>query len=233
MTKQPIVTLFTHTSEPLRAIALAIDIWHHPIPSHIEETIGYPYNWTEDKLVDKFRWLMKQPHQTPLEYFSMVWVFKNVSRAWQQQLTRHRLASYSIQSLRVVDPGEFAKEGRYHCPESVKEKDEYHGSMELIESIYRNMIDSGETTEDARGILPLNIHSPVTMCINYRALVGLLKQRLCIAAQEEWRSVAQQMREELIKVHPVFGEPLDCICGRFKNAGREMICRTTGKKVMG
>jgi len=186
-------------------------------------------SWTEEELVEKFRWLLKQPHQTPLEYFSMVWIFKGVSRAFQQQLTRHRLASYSIQSLRVVDVGQFADEGRYHCPESVRDKDRYHDYMLDIQDKYRRLIQSGESTENARGILPLNIHSPITMCINYRALIGLLKQRLCLCAQEEWKAVVAQMRSELGAIHPVFQEPLDCMCGRYRY--KNTVCKTSHRKV--
>lgn len=225
MTVIPEVTLFTHTADPLKAIALAIDIWHYPIPSRIEKS-----TWTEEELVEKFRWLLKQPHTTPLEYFSMVWVLKGVSRAFQQQLTRHRLASYSIQSLRVVDPGSFASEGRYHCSETVKDKKGYHRGMLMLEGLYRGAIVSGETTEDARGFLPLNIHSPVTMCINYRTLIGLLRQRMCLCAQTEWKSVVAQMRYELGKVHPVFQEPLDCMCERHKYRGT--LCKTAHKRVL-
>ncbi len=224
-TNHPEVTLFTHTMEPLKAIALAIDIWHYPVPSQRHDA-----PWTEGELVEKFRWLLKQPHQTPLEYFSMVWILKGVSRAFQQQLTRHRLASYSIQSLRVVDPGNFAEEGRYHCSETVKDKEGYHKGMLMLQGLYRGAIQSGETTEDARGFLPLNIHSPVTMCINYRTLIGLLKQRMCLCAQGEWKQVVAQMRSEVGKVHPVFQEPLDCMCGRYKN--RNTICKTAHKRVL-
>lgn len=217
--KKPEVKLFTYTRQPLKAIALAIDIWHNPIPSDIADM-----NYNEEELIEKFRWLLKQPHQTPLEYFSIVWVIKNCSRAFQQQLTRHRSAAYSIQSLRVVDPGNFADEGAYHIPETIKDRESFHIRMKMIQSAYRNMIIEREKTEDARGILPLNIHSPITMCINYRVLMGLLKQRMCIAVQSEWTSVVQQIREELAKVHPIFTEPLDCLCQRHKKG--ESFCKT-------
>lgn len=224
MTLQPKVKIFTHTNEPLKAIALAIDIWHNPV----EEILSKEY--TEEELVEKFRWLLKQPHQTPLEYFNMVWVIENCSRAMQQQLTRHRVGfSYSIQSLRVVDVGQFADEGRFTIPYSVINKQTYYNYMKTIQDKYRTMIVSGEKTEDARGLLPLNIHSPITMSCSYRSLLGLLKQRLCVGAQEEFRIVAEAMREEVGKIHSVFTEPLDCMCKRHHN-GRGF-CKTLHREV--
>lgn len=219
-TKQPKVTLVTHTKDPLEAIALGIDIWHMAV-GDID-----PFSLTEGEMLNKFRWLLKQPHQTPFEYVNFVFLIENVSRAWQQQMTRHRVGfSYSIQSLRVIDVGNFATEGRYHMPESVIDKEEYHKSMKLKQNGYKNAIELGETTEDARGLLPLNIHSPVTFSCSYRSLMGLLKQRLCVAAQEEWRNVVEGIRSEIeIMLHPVFLEPLDCMCKRFTN-GKGM-CKT-------
>ena len=97
-TKQPKVTLVDHTNNPLEAIALGIDIWHIPV-GDID-----PFTLTEEEKLEKFRWLTKQPHQTPFEYVTFTFLVENVSRAWQQQMTRHRFGfSFSIQSLRVIN----------------------------------------------------------------------------------------------------------------------------------
>lgn len=217
MTLKPEIKLFSYTNNPLDVIALAIDVWHE---KDFDEK-----QYTADKLVEKFRWLLKQPHQTPFEYVNTVWIIKNVSRAFQQQLTRHRVGfSYSIQSLRIVDAGNFADEGRFTLPESVIYKQTYYNYMKSIQDKYKTMIVTGEKIEDARGILPLNIHSPITMSCSYRSLLGLLKQRLCVAAQEEWKLIAEGIRQELMKVHPVFAEPIDCLCNRFKNG--KGFCKT-------
>ena len=194
-TRQPKVKLLNHTTDPLRAIGLAIDIWHQPV-----EEIDMS-KLSEEQLIEKFRWLLKQPHQTPFEYVNLVWTIENVSRAFQQQLTRHRVGfSYSIQSLRVIDVGKFADEGRYHMSKTVQRSDLYHAAMVRMQREYNLAIMGGESVEDARGLLPLNIHSPITMSCTYRSLIGLLRQRLSVAAQEEWITVAEQMRAELVKV---------------------------------
>lgn len=221
-TKQPVVKLFSHTANPLACIALGIDIWESPT---------LKTEWTDQELEERFKYLLTCPHQTPFEYVNLVFTIENCSRAFQQQLTRHRVGfSFSIQSLRVIDPGDFADDGRYTMPSSVKNPDAYHRKMLNLQHDYKEAVGyDGESNEDARGILPLNIHSPITMSCTYRSLVGMLKQRLCVAAQEEWVEVARQMREELEKVHPLLALPLDCMCKRFEYAGG--FCKTLKKKV--
>lgn len=223
-TLMPKVTLFNITENPLANIALGIDAWHaERIPTSKD-------HWTREQLEEKFRWLLLQPHQTPLEYVSMVWVLENCSRAFQTQLVRHRIGfSYSIQSMRVVECGKFADNRAYHMPRSVKDKLMYHKSMLTIQQDYRDALKRGESQEDARGLLPLNVQSPITFACTYRSLIGMLKQRLCVAAQEEWVGVAEQMREELLRVEPLLVEPLDCMCKRFANG--KGFCRTLHKGV--
>lgn len=221
---RPIVRLVSATAEPLEVITLAIEAWHNP------DVCRGTRSWSKEYCIEKFRQLLKAPHQTPLEYVNLVWTFENVSRAFQQQLTRHRIGfSYSIQSLRIVDVGSFAYHKKYHMPKSVKDKKAYHNGMLDIQDTYLGLIRSGESVEDARGILPLNIFSPITMACTYRALLALLKQRMCITAQEEWREVVSQMRYQIAQLHPVLAEPIDCACKRFQNGSG--VCTSLHKKV--
>jgi len=212
MTKQAKVTLYSMTARPLETMALAKKVTDSSLLP------GINYNLEEGEAEQIFREILKDQHQTPLEYINTVWLIENCSRAFQQQLTRHRIGfSYSIQSLRVVDAGDFASEGRYTMPESVKSKGVYHQMMQDIEAYYRDLIKMDEKIEDARGILPLNIHSPITMACSYRALLGMVRQRMCVATQGEWKAVVEGMRFALAAVHPLLAEPFDCSCGRFKN----------------
>lgn len=212
MTKQAKVTLFSMTARPLETIALGRKVTDSSLLP------GINYNLAEGEAEAIFREVLTIPHQTPLEYVNTVWLIENCSRAFQQQLTRHRIGfSYSIQSLRVVDAGDFATQGRYTMPESIKNKPIYENVMHNIEAEYGSMIASGEKIEDARGILPLNIHSPITMACSYRALLGMVRQRMCVATQGEWKNVVEGMRFALAAVHPLLAEPFDCSCGRFKN----------------
>ena len=223
-TLMPKVTLFNITENPLSCIALAVDAWSaDKIPTSKDD-------WNREQLEERFNLCLNAAHQTPFEYVNMVWVLENCSRAFQQQLTRHRVGfSYSIQSLRVVEVGKFADKGAYHVPASVKDKLMYHKEMLRIQQMYRDALNRGESAEDARGLLPLNVQSPITFACTYRSLIGKLKQRLCVAAQEEWKYVAEQMRSEIEKVEPLLVEPIDCMCKRFKNGNG--YCKTLHKVV--
>ena len=56
----------------------------------------------------------------------------------------------------------------------------------------------GVANEDCRGILPLNINSPVTFSCNLRDLYHALELRYCNNSQEEAREVANLIKKEII-----------------------------------
>lgn len=198
-TLQPEVKLVSHTPDVLGTLAWVCSMYDGKGYDSIEDCRLVERLHTEDDLwnyLDKF---MKGPHQNFMEFIQTLWIFKNVSRVFQQQLTRHRLASYAIESLRVVDVGNFADKGAYHVPQTMKNVEAFHKDMQKIQQSYRNALDDGENIEDARNVLPLNIHSMITMRMDLRSLRGVLTQRLCLTAQEEWRQVAFLMRQEMHK----------------------------------
>jgi thymidylate synthase (FAD) len=163
-----------------------------------------PHEVPPDVLDEFFLGQPVPKHSSYLECISLVLAFENVSRAFQQQLTRTRTAAYSIQSLRMVDVGKFADEGRYYLPSRLtnQQKEHYHRNMQTVQDMYRNMVEDGIPTEDARGILPLNIHSPIHMTINFRNLISMMEQRLCGLTQEEFRIIAGKLRDQLYVVAP-------------------------------
>ena len=155
------------------------------------------------EILDKF--FSEAPkHLAFLECINMNIAFEHVSRAFQQQLTRTRTASYSIQSLRMIDVGNFADEGNYYLPTRLTPEQalEFHASMKSVQGAYRLLVASGAAAEDARGVLPLNIHSPVHMTVNFRNLITIMEQRLCGLTQEEFRNVAADLRDQLFVVAP-------------------------------
>ena len=51
--------------------------------------------------------LMSMGHESPLEHISFTFGVEGVSRSLLAQLTRHRIASYSVKSQRYVNEGRF------------------------------------------------------------------------------------------------------------------------------
>jgi flavin-dependent thymidylate synthase len=165
------------------------------------------------ELEEMFRTLIKDKLSPFFRWVTLDWTLENVSRALQQQLTRHKLGfEYSIQSLRVVSVEDFGQRGMYHVPATVKDKENYHKSMLQIENLYNEMLATGETVQDARGILPLNIYSTVSFTVNLQAFIDMMNKRFCLKTQGEFQHVALLMLEEFKRKMPAvmaeaFGEP--------------------------
>lgn len=158
--------------------------------------------YSREDLEEYFLRLLQESFGTPLEYISVVLYLDNVSRAAQQQITRTRTGvSFSIESMRVVPKENFATEHLYHIPDRIAQDpqklEEYQESMLDIEREYNRLISEGVDVEDARGILPLNIFSTITMCINMRSLFHMIFSRTCNKAQGEVHDIAIAVMEEL------------------------------------
>lgn len=198
---EPYVKLVSISEHPLETIRWAADVSRIRIgddPVKYCESQGFTKEDLEQYLVD----IIKDEFSTPLEYVSTVWYLDNISRAAQQQITRCRVGtSFSIESMRVVPKENFATNRMYHVPDRIyqdeKKYQEFHQSMLGIEREYNRLISEGVAVEDARGILPLNIFSTITMSINLRALIHLVLARCCNKAQGEVHDMAKMMVKEL------------------------------------
>jgi flavin-dependent thymidylate synthase len=194
----PVVKLITFTPHPIEVMLYAFRNMHGQNPDSLEEFLASGHI-TDGLKKDFVEYLAAEPLGGGVqEFVSTVWLLRNVSRAFQQQLTRHRTAAYSIQSLRIVSKAQFATQEDYQSPTNVKDPVAFAAAMLQVERLYQDLIDGGEKVEVARGILPLNIYSPITMCINLRNLAALLSSRLCRMAQGEFQTVAHMMIAEVV-----------------------------------
>lgn len=199
--KKAKVTLISSSQDPIELMCWARRVMHSPVPDSLEEIKKDPVKWLgmpiEEYVQDV---LMKDGMPTFLEYVSLTFKLENVSRALQQQLTRHRIGfSYSIQSLRCVDLPNFADKGDYCNPfeKNSVYHDFFNSKMLKIQDEYRSALDNGVPIQDARGLLPMNIYSTVTFSCSLRALIGMLNKRLCLKTQGEFREVAYLIMEEI------------------------------------
>ncbi|MCK9327685.1 MAG: FAD-dependent thymidylate synthase [Bacteroidales bacterium] len=211
MPNKPKVQMLTCTENPLEVMAYAWDVMKKNVPDTLEEYIHEndptPANpdsrrKTQEHFEEKFLEIFHDGLGTPAEYVTMSFVFKNVSRALQQQLTRYRVGtSFSIQSLRRVDVGNFATNRAYYIPSEIKRNEkaltEFNLGMLQIQAKYNELLALGISVDSARGVLPLNIYSTITMSVSLRSLANIVKQRTCTHAQEEWREVIRQLKREV------------------------------------
>lgn len=198
---KPYVKLVSISDHPLETVRWAADVSRIRIG---DDPVKYcdRQGFSKEDLEDYFVNLIKDTFSTPLEYVSTVWYLDNVSRAAQQQITRHRVGTaFSIESMRVVPKENFASRMLYHVPDRIandpEKFKEFHQSMLDIEKEYNRLISEGVEVEDARGILPLNIFSTITMSINLRALIHLVLSRSCYKAQGEVHEIAEMMIKDL------------------------------------
>lgn len=120
--------------------------------------------------------------------------FTGVSRALTHQLVRHRLLSFSQESQRYVDPGNF----KYVLPEvSSENKSLIDSIMNSIQTAYRTMRDSGARKEDARVLLPNATMTSIVVSGEEKGWRHFCKLRTAKDAQYEIREVANAVQAML------------------------------------
>ena len=133
---------------------------------------------------------IRRGHLSPIESASASFLIEEISRSCLAQLTRHRLTSFSVESMRYVG----MEENGYVTPDSIKNglvegglsiPGAYRGMIEVLYHIYEDMIEQGIPKEDARMILPLATHTRLIMTANFRQLRHMIKLRTDKSAQWE------------------------------------------------
>ena len=150
--------------------------------------------------------IIKIGHTSIAEHAVFTFYIEGVSRALTHQLVRHRIASYSQRSQRYVahDDFDYIIPKQYHGKtieidgETVDAVEYYEETMRMIAKRYatlRNAIGAkGESSnEDARYVLPNACETKIFVTMNARQLMHFFQERLCMRAQWEIRSVANQM----------------------------------------
>jgi flavin-dependent thymidylate synthase len=134
------------------------------------------------------------------ELIDLVFVINGISRACAQQITRTRQASYAMQSQRVTD---MRKADAYVPPSVTKDNlTRYQLALSNGLSSYEQLVRSGVSLEDARGVLPMNIHCNLLAKYNFRAWVDLVRSRDSLRVQGEYTEIIHMMKQEVFRVWP-------------------------------
>lgn len=91
------VKLLAHTPEPEKLIAAAAKNCYSS--SNIDNVLE---GLTEEKTENFVNMLSEIGHESPIEHVSFTFAIEGVSRSLLAQITRHRMASFSVQSQRYV-----------------------------------------------------------------------------------------------------------------------------------
>ena len=93
----PKVTLITHTPDPEMTIASAARLCYSPASiADVQQKL------TPEKAGEFVEMLAGLGHQSPVEHAVFTFGIEGVSRALLAQITRHRIASFSVKSQRYV-----------------------------------------------------------------------------------------------------------------------------------
>lgn len=112
---------------------------------------------TLDQAREIIRRVVKYGHESVLEHATFTFFVERVSRSLTHQLVRHRIASYTQQSMRYVDLARLR--GYFIRPESLSKNQElskiFDNLMANSKDAYKLFREKGIPSEDARFVLPL------------------------------------------------------------------------------
>lgn len=149
------------------------------------------------------RGLIKRGHESPIEFANIV-VKITCDRATQNQLVRHRLSSFCVNSLRYIkyDDVPFIK------PDGFPDEELFAEMCKDYEYNYSNLLRKGYKPEVARSMLPLCTATTMYMSANVREWRHVLKLRSHKAAQEDIRNIAEAILEIFKDKYPIFFEDI-------------------------
>ena len=193
------VILIRYTPSPQETIALGAKLCYSK--SNIEDLKDKVSAEDQSSFINR---LMEMGHESVLEHATFTFGIEGVSRALLAQITRHRLASFSVQSQRYVG---YENGFGYIVPPKVEELGpeavaEYAIQMETMEKWYKEWQEKLGNNEDARFVLPNACETRMVVTMNARELRHFFALRMCNRAQWEIRQLANAMFKECLKVAP-------------------------------
>ena len=220
------VELIQHTPMPQELIALSAKLYYSK--SSIDDLKDKISLKDQSAFIDR---LMNMGHESILEHVTFTFGIEGVSRVLLAQLTRHRIASFSVQSQRYVS---YEKGFGYIIPDSIAALGEeavrkYDEQMKTIESWYvdwqKQLGNQGEkSNEDARFVLPNACETRVVMTMNVRELRHFFALRMCSRAQWEIRKMAEEMFLLCYRTAPSLFQNAGPACLRGKCPEGEKSC---------
>jgi len=215
------VELLQHTGEPEKIISAAAKLCYSS--SGVADVL----DGLDKEKVEKFlKMLMDLGHESPIEHVSFTFGIEGVSRSLLAQITRHRIASYSVKSQRYVKEGQF----EFITPPAIAENAVAHKiyieSMEQAQATYNQLADilsekyiaenlaagmpekqaknqaEKKAIEDARFVLPNACETKMIVTMNARSLMNFFHHRCCSRAQWEIRALADEMLRLVKEVAP-------------------------------
>ena len=202
--------LIRHTLSPEEVVALGARLCYSK--ARVDDLLEKVEAKDQTDFVHK---IMSMGHDSVLEHASFTFGIEGVSRTLLAQITRHRVASFSVQSQRYVS---YEKGFGYIVPpkiealgeEAVVEFERQMDTMHQWYTQWQEKLGAGEGgNEDARFVLPGACETRMMVTMNVRELRHFFSLRMCSRAQWEIRALACEMHRLCMEVAPAL----------FENAG--------------
>lgn len=238
------VTLIEYTPQPEKIVAAAAKLCYSD--SGCKNIMD---GLTDEKTRSFVEMLSEIGHESPIEHVSFTFGIEGVSRTLLAQITRHRHASFSVQSQRYVRKNNFV----YITPPAISDDDEinetYCRSMNDSYNAYRNISDrlsekyfseftaegmsekearskaEKKAIEDARFVLPNACETKMVVTMNARSLIGFFRLRCCNRAQWEIRALAEEMLKLCYEAAPSLFRNAGPSCCRGACSEGKMSCK--------
>lgn len=160
------------------------------------------------------RGALKDGHESVAEHASFTFVIEGVSRVLLAQLTRHRLASFSVQSQRYC-----GADMEMVVPESMVRAELVDDIVEVnraVKRLHNRCKQMGIPDEDSRFYTLQGGVTRLMMTANARELRHFFSLRCCNRAQWEIRELANEMLRQCREVAPVLFDNAGPGCVRGK-----------------
>lgn len=157
-----------------------------------------------EALIRKF---VKANHGSPLE-FADITVRIVADRAFLAQITRHRLASFCVESARYND---YKGGCKFIEPVGLEDGEQTTAWLETCayaESTYDRLRELGVKPETARSVLPMSLATSIVMKANVREWRHILELRLDKHAQPDMRQIMEMALDVFYLHYPVLFEDL-------------------------
>lgn len=169
----------------------SIKTWDHIVKTITDPTIDGSKKVDAKKLMTK---IIKSGHLSILEFIDYTFSIENVSVALLGQLSRHRLASFAVTSLRYNNLTK--SDINVTVPKGIDLKDLneiFYKSISDSYNAYTALIDKGYKPEQARYVLPQGIRTNIILKMNIRELYHFFDLRNCKRADNEIYDLAKKM----------------------------------------
>ena len=237
------VSLIAHTVLPEKLVAASAKLCYSA--SGVDTLME---GLTDEKTAAFVDMLSEIGHESPIEHASFTFGIEGVSRALLAQITRHRIASFSVQSQRYVKEDQFEyvlppeiekdKEAKkIYIQAMEKAQEEYDRLAEMLTARHKaDMIAAGmdektasrnaekKAIEDARFVLPNACTTKMVVTMNARSLLNFFSHRCCNRAQWEIQEVAIEMYKLCREVAPNLFSHAGPPCVRGKCTEGKMSC---------